>query len=471
MGSGGRSMKGLLLGSGCRFFRRIPRNLIGIHRMEGRSIDEASLKRCGRLFPRSPRNLIGLRGVERRSIDGGDAAAELPSSRRFSKRLRRVERRGGRSMEYYRHLLSGVLLSLLVAGFTDGESRIRLPAPSNRGSMCDELIRPAGYPCIEHTAQTTDGYLLALQRVSSRHENITSNVGQAPPVLLLHGVFMKYWDWSWQELAMNDLTEMLHFIHAETSSKPFIVGHSQGTIMTLAGLTQPQIVQMVEAAALLCPISYLDHVSATIPRQLVTFHVDKVRYNCCFNNSRLDFYLDYEPNPTSAKNLAHLFQMIRKGTFARYDYGIFKNYKLYGQTTPPVFDLGRIPDSFPLWMGYGGQDGLADPADFNHTLRELRDQAKLHYVDRYGHADFLYGTRAKEDVYDDLIGFFSVQDCQADPADFNHTLRELRDQALLHYVDRYGHADFLYDIRAKEDVYDDLIGFFKSVMGRQSATA
>ncbi|CAL1388655.1 unnamed protein product [Linum trigynum] len=98
--------------------------------------------------------------------------------------------------------------------------------------------------------------------------------------------------------------------------------------------------------------------------------------------------------------------VIQKGTFARYDYGIFKHYKLYGQTTPPVFDLGRIPDSFPLWMGYGGQDCLADPADFNHTLRELRDQAKLQYVDRYGHDDFLYDIRAKEDVYDDLIGVF-----------------------------------------------------------------
>ncbi|CAL1388656.1 unnamed protein product [Linum trigynum] len=66
---------------------------------------------------------------------------------------------------------------------------------------------------------------------------------------------------------------------------------------------------------------------------------------------------------------------------------------------------------------------------------------------------------------------YGGQDCLADPADFNHTLRELRDQAKLQYVDRYGHDDFLYDIRAKEDVYDDLIGVFKSIMGRQSATA
>lgn len=30
--------------------------------------------------------------------------------------------------------------------------------------------------------------------------------------------------------------------------------------------------------------------------------------NCCFNDSRVDFYLEYEPHPSSAKNLHHLFQ-------------------------------------------------------------------------------------------------------------------------------------------------------------------
>lgn len=32
--------------------------------------------------------------------------------------------------------------------------------------------------------------------------------------------------------------------------------------------------------------------------------------NCCFNNSRVDFYLEYEPHPSSSKNLRHLFQSI-----------------------------------------------------------------------------------------------------------------------------------------------------------------
>jgi hypothetical protein len=30
--------------------------------------------------------------------------------------------------------------------------------------------------------------------------------------------------------------------------------------------------------------------------------------NCCINSSRLDFYLDYEPQPTSTKNLIHFSQ-------------------------------------------------------------------------------------------------------------------------------------------------------------------
>lgn len=35
--------------------------------------------------------------------------------------------------------------------------------------------------------------------------------------------------------------------------------------------------------------------------------------NCCFNNSRIPYYLEYEPHSTSVKNLAHLAQSI--GTF------------------------------------------------------------------------------------------------------------------------------------------------------------
>ncbi|KAL6209857.1 hypothetical protein ACLB2K_020796 [Fragaria x ananassa] len=295
--------------------------------------------------------------------------------------------------------------------------------------------------------ETRDGYFLGLQRVWAPNADLRAQPG--PPVLLQHGLFMagdawflnspeqslgfiladegfdvwvgnvrgtrwsqghiylseedkEYWDWSWQELALYDLSEMINHIYSLTNSKVFIVGHSQGTIMSLAAFTQPDIAEMVEAAALLCPISYLDHISTQFVHRMVDVHLDQMILamgihqlnfrsdwginllnslcdghvdcndlltsitgkNCCFNNSRVDFYLDYEPHPSSAKNFHHLFQMIRKGTFSKYDYGILKNLVEY------------------------------DVEDFQHTLKELQSTPQLVYLENYGHVDFI--TREKK---------------------------------------------------------------------------
>ncbi|KAH6833227.1 lipase 1 [Perilla frutescens var. hirtella] len=355
--------------------------------------------------------------------------------------------------------------------------------------LCAIVIEPSGFPCTEHTTRTKDGYVLGLQRVSSPSVTVQEC---GSPVLLIHGLFMggdawfldspnqslgfilanhgydvwvgnvrgthwshghvslseddkEFWDWSWQELALNDLGEMIHYIYSVTYSKVLVVGHSQGTIMSLAAFTQPDIAKMVEAAALLCPISYLGHITAPFVLRLVKLRLDEVIMalgihelnfksnwgtriidmmcdghldcsdmlasitgeNCCFNSSRIDSYLEYEPHPSSSKNLHHLFQMIRQGTFTMYDYGKWKNLMYYRQVKPPEFDVSSIPSSLPIWMGYGGNDALADVADVQHTIKELASKPDLLYLENYGHIDFLLSTRAKEDVYDSMLAFFS----------------------------------------------------------------
>lgn len=357
------------------------------------------------------------------------------------------------------------------------------------GGLCFNLIQPGGYTCLEHTIQTKDGFLLGLQRVSSGI--LTLGEQSAPPVLLLHGLFMggdawfmdspnqslgfiladrgfdvwvgnvrgtkwshghstlsvgdkEFWDWSWEEMALYDLEAMLSYINSKTSSKVFVVGHSQGTIMSLAAFTQPDIVNMVEAAALLSPISYLDHITSRFVLNLVDIHLEEALsllgihqlnlksdiltnmiemacdghvdcsnllaaitgVNCCFNSTRMDFYLEYEPHPSSVKNLKHLFQMIRKGTFARFDYGSLKNVLQYGQFKPPSFDLSEIPESLPIWMAYGGNDALGDVIDVHHTLKELKSKPNVLFLEDYGHIDFLLSTRAYEDLFENMITFF-----------------------------------------------------------------
>jgi len=46
--------------------------------------------------------------------------------------------------------------------------------------------------------------------------------------------------------------------------------------MSFAAFSQPEIVKMVEAAALLCPISYLGHVSSPFVLRMVDMYLDRV---------------------------------------------------------------------------------------------------------------------------------------------------------------------------------------------------
>lgn len=41
----------------------------------------------------------------------------------------------------------------------------------------------------------------------------------------------EFWDWSWQDLAMYDLAEMIQYLHSIANSKIFLVGHSQVIIL------------------------------------------------------------------------------------------------------------------------------------------------------------------------------------------------------------------------------------------------
>lgn len=110
---------------------------------------------------------------------------------------------------------------------------------------------------------------------------------------------------------MYDLTDMISYINSITNTKIFVVGHSQvlqillsghsscllvtyfrmsliyfhssqGTIMSLATFTQPNIEEMVEAAALLCPISYLEHITAPFVLRMVNMHLDQVFLIYCY---------------------------------------------------------------------------------------------------------------------------------------------------------------------------------------------
>ncbi|KAM2186348.1 hypothetical protein ACFX1Q_031245 [Malus domestica] len=80
---------------------------------------------------------------------------------------------------------------------------------------------------------------------------------------------------SWTHIFIRrDRNDALHI--STTISKVFVVGHSQGTFMSLAALTQPDIAELVDSAALFCRISYLEHITSKFALRMVNVYVDHV---------------------------------------------------------------------------------------------------------------------------------------------------------------------------------------------------
>ncbi|KAG0608302.1 hypothetical protein M758_8G095300 [Ceratodon purpureus] len=342
--------------------------------------------------------------------------------------------------------------------------------------------------------QTSDGFLLGLQHIPYGVAGITNDTQKRPPVFLQHGLTQggddwvlnspsqslayiladrgfdvwignlrgtrfshghttlspddwRFWDWSFNEHASIDMPTMVGYVQRSTASQVYYVGHSQGTIMALAAMSDPDtgMSNLLKASALLAPIAYMQHMKSQLLSVSVDLMLDKIvgifgtrefnlnnevgekllglacaepnvfcdnlfrAYtgpNCCFNDSRALYYLQWEPQSTSTKNLQHLAQMIRSGKFERFDYGWLGNIIHYKQGTPPLYDLSRIPSATNILMVSGGQDGLADPSDVKKLQDEMTCQVESLILPSYGHADFVVGTQAHVDVYNRVIQYF-----------------------------------------------------------------
>ncbi|CAO2202651.1 unnamed protein product [Urochloa humidicola] len=367
------------------------------------------------------------------------------------------------------------------------------------GGPCALAVTPLGYPCEEHQVTTADGYILSLQRIPRcRGGGWAPGARAGQPVLLQHGVLVDgmpwllaspeeslpfiladrgfdvwiantrgtrwsrrhvsldpssrlYWNWSWDDLVVNDLPAMVDYVSRQTWQKPHYVGHSMGTLVALAAFSEGRLVDQLKSAALLTPVAYLAHITTPIGILLARAFVGEIisgflgvaefnplsppvtnlirafcrksGMNCydlvgsitgknyCLNSSAVDVFLKYEPQPTSTKTMVHFAQTVRDGVLTKYDYVVPElNIASYGQADPPVYDMSNIPASFPLFLTYGGRDSLADPADVRLLLDDLRghdpDKLTVQYLDQFAHLDFVIGVCARDYVYKDMIAFF-----------------------------------------------------------------
>ncbi|CAM6090347.1 unnamed protein product [Calypogeia fissa] len=360
-----------------------------------------------------------------------------------------------------------------------------------RAGLCSELISPNGYSCREYQATTDDGFILGIQNIP--------NTG--PPVLLVHGLMGggdnyvvtppsqslafilsnagydvwignnrciqwsgghvsygsssdEYWAWTYDELSSYDLTALTAFVYNQRGPL-FYIGHSQGTLMLLAGLTggvhKSEVRGYLKAAVFLAPVASVGHVTATLTKIGLSIYADEIfpaigvqefdtnifadlacmnlslTASLCRNGfddilgnfigtdnyvdvSRIQYFNKFFPQSTSSANINHYGQSYRSNSFQFYDKGTTPgNLAAYGQSQPPSYDLLAFPSSLPLQIWSGGLDGLADPTDVASLLGKLpNSNLEAHHLASYGHFDFVIGTQSCLDIYPYVMQFFQA---------------------------------------------------------------
>ncbi|UJR20978.1 hypothetical protein I4U23_024084 [Adineta vaga] len=374
-------------------------------------------------------------------------------------------------------MILGAFYSLLIYLIV---SSVTIAQVQKHDPDCDlnitQLIQSKGYPCEEHKVITEDGYILGVFRIPyGRNGSSSTSLGR--PVLLQHGlldaavtwvmnfpeqslafiladagydVWLAFWDFSWDDMARDDLPSMVNYIlNATKHTQIGYVGHSQGTMIAFAefGNKKSTVRNNVSFYAALAPVAHLGHIKSPIRylsstskelelywhllfgrneflpsnyiiKWLGTFACGEVILdhllcqNILFilcgpekenmNNTRLPVYISHEPDGTSVKNMIHFAQGVQSNTFRAYDYGSpQKNQLHYNQTTPPEYNISG--SNIPTAIFWSGKDWLADAVDVNYILNNLQNLVYDKYIPEYNHLDFVWALSANKIIYTDLL--------------------------------------------------------------------
>jgi len=259
-----------------------------------------------------------------------------------------------------------------------------------------------------------------------------------------------FWDFSWHEMGTKDLPAVIDYILRTTGSEQiFYVGHSMGTTMFYALCSvRPEYNSKIRAMFSLAPIAFMSHMkspliqlTATIGDELgwlldlmgiyefmpssellslvgqVLCNDQAISVDICanvlfiiagfdsqeLNKTLLPVILGHTPAGASTKQLLHYGQEVTSGYFRQYDYGMLDNMFVYGQFTPPDYDLRKV--TAPVALYYSENDWLAAIVDVDKLASKLPNLLGKFLVSlpAFNHLDYLWAIDADILVYNNVI--------------------------------------------------------------------
>lgn len=372
------------------------------------------------------------------------------------------------------HLAHGGLVSVYPTQRSDG--------------LCATLVLPhKTYACQEFVAQTGDGFLLGIQRMSS----LAYPGDKGDPVLLLHGIltggdvyvinppgegfgfiladagydvwilnfrstdfsyghisFKKadegFWDWSVDELASEDVITSLELIQSITMRKTLLVGFSQGSQATLAAFSQGLGNDLVSKAVLMAPVAYL----TSGPQLLMAASV-------------LQLQKIYES--------LHMYELSTRGPQGR----ALVDLICSASSTTCYRDWFRVFSGYTCCINSTRRsfiDKYETQATSVKNLDHFSQQIRLKTFAKYD-----YGTSGNLQLYNqatppayevskypssaNTLFISSINDSLANVVDVAHLLTEVPAGFQVKTVQDFGHLDFVFGYNANRVVYDAVLEF------------
>lgn len=262
----------------------------------------------------------------------------------------------------------------------------------------------------------------------------------------------EFWDFSWHEIGYYDLPAIIDYVLEKTGySEVYYIGYSQGTtIFFVMASERPEYNAKVKVMVNLAPIAFLSNQRSPLLKCVVHFdsviefgfsycHIhqwfprNKLQArafgtllrnapnalirgvcNCWFHliagfgsnqldRSLLPLIFGHFPAGASAKQMIHYSQSILSGLFRKFDYGVTENFKRYGSTQPPKYNLEKI--KVPVAIFYGENDFLTHPLDLQKLVDKLPNVIEIKKIDypKFNHIDFLWGRDAKVLLYNCIV--------------------------------------------------------------------
>nr|ALX00066.1 lipase 3 [Melanoplus sanguinipes] len=206
----------------------------------------------------------------------------------------------------------------------------------------------------------------------------------------------EFWQFSWHEHGIYDMPAQIdHVLNATGHEKIYYIGHSMGTTMFYVGMSlKPEYNQKIRAMFSLAPIAFMNHMTSPLFQILApltpvaqtilnligatkfapspeliklitpTFCQDDavtelictnvVFLVCGFDNDqvideKMAAISAHLPAGSSIRQFIHYAQGIDKGHFRQYDYGLLENFKRYGQSSPPDYNLANVTAPVVVW--------------------------------------------------------------------------------------------------------------------------